>query len=798
TVTLPATTCIPAATALAGGSYAVSATYNGDTQFTPSTSAPTGFTVGATATATSLVLSSASVLYGTSPVFTAQVSSAAVGSPTGTVTVETYLSGSPVTLCTVTLPATTCSGTGLALPVAASPYSVLAVYSGDASFLGSTSPSQNLTVTQEQSSTTVLSLTPNSAAYGNESSVGFNVTVQPETAGTPTGTVTLQTTVGGNVVSLCTATLSGGAGSCTTGESALAASANPYAVTAVYGGDSNFSGSTSTATNLTITRATTTTQLQVVPATVTYGDLATEVVTATVDPQFTGTPTGTVTITSGATTLCTVTLIGGTGTCSPAAGVQLPTGTHDVTATYGGDTNFGVSSHTDTGSLTVNGASSTTEVGVAPSTVPYGAESTATFSVTVVPEFSGVPTGAVTLTVGSTTLCVVTLAGGSGTCSPANAALGAAVSPYTVTAAYSGDANFTASAGATSLTVAQTAASLSVTSGTNPSFPGRPVTFTAPVTTGQGLPAPTGTVTFTEGAVTLCSAVPLVAGQAVCTATLPITPTQTIDAAYSGDSTFAATSTTYVQHVEHGYWTVAKDGGVFAFGQAQFYGSMGGKPLNEPVVGIASTGDGGGYWLVASDGGIFNFGDAGFYGSTGSMMLSSPIVAMQPTPDGKGYWLVARGGGVYAFGDAGYFGSMSGKPLPQPIVGMVATADGKGYFLVSSNGAVYAFGDAQYEGSTGFSSMSPVVGLAATPSGAGYWLATSNGGVANFGDARSFGPTSSQQLNNPVVGIGATSDGGGYWLVAGDGGVFAYGDAIFDGSTGNLVLNSPMVSIADI
>jgi hypothetical protein len=38
-----------------------------------------------------------------------------------------------------------------------------------------------------------------------------------------------------------------------------------------------------------------------------------------------------------------------------------------------------------------------------------------------------------------------------------------------------------------------------------------------------------------------------------------------------------------------GYWEVASDGGLFAFGNAAFYGSMSGKSLNEPVVGMAST-----------------------------------------------------------------------------------------------------------------------------------------------------------------------------------------------------------------
>ncbi len=77
-----------------------------------------------------------------------------------------------------------------------------------------------------------------------------------------------------------------------------------------------------------------------------------------------------------------------------------------------------------------------------------------------------------------------------------------------------------------------------------------------------------------------------------------------------------------------GYWEVAKDGGLFAFGDANFYGSMGGKPLTQPVVGIAATPDGHGYWEVASDGGLFAFGDANFYGSMGGKPLTQPVVGI--------------------------------------------------------------------------------------------------------------------------------------------------------------------------
>ncbi len=90
-----------------------------------------------------------------------------------------------------------------------------------------------------------------------------------------------------------------------------------------------------------------------------------------------------------------------------------------------------------------------------------------------------------------------------------------------------------------------------------------------------------------------------------------------------------------------GGWIVAADGGVFAYGDAGYYGSMGGIRLNQPIVGMASTPTGRGYWLVARDGGIFSFGDARFYGSTGAIRLNRPILAMTSSPTGDG--LLVRG-----------------------------------------------------------------------------------------------------------------------------------------------------------
>ncbi len=257
-----------------------------------------------------------------------------------------------------------------------------------------------------------------------------------------------------------------------------------------------------------------------------------------------------------------------------------------------------------------------------------------------------------------------------------------------------------------------------------------------------------------------------------------------------------ATGTIVDDEQRNGYWLVASDGGIFAFGDARFLGSTGAIRLAQPIVGMAPTPSGNGYWLVASDGGIFAFGDARFLGSTGAVRLAQPIVGMVPTPSGKGYWLVAADGGIFAFGDARFLGSTGALKLNRPIVAMAATPSGNGYWLVASDGGIFAFGDAAFLGSTGAIRLAqPIVGMAATPSGRGYWLVASDGGIFAFGDARFLGSTGAIKLNLPIVAMAPTRSGNGYWLTASDGGIFAFGGAAFFGSTGAIKLARPVVGV---
>ncbi|MGH9008991.1 MAG: hypothetical protein ACRDYF_03990 [Acidimicrobiia bacterium] len=114
---------------------------------------------------------------------------------------------------------------------------------------------------------------------------------------------------------------------------------------------------------------------------------------------------------------------------------------------------------------------------------------------------------------------------------------------------------------------------------------------------------------------------------------------------------------------------MASDGGIFACGDAKFYGSMGGKPLNKPVQSLVPDGDGVGYWLVASDGGIFAF-QAGFKGSMGGRPLNKPVTGMVRFADG--YLMVGEDGGIFNFSSKPFLGSLGGNPPARPIVSVAA------------------------------------------------------------------------------------------------------------------------------
>jgi Cu/Zn superoxide dismutase len=291
---------------------------------------------------------------------------------------------------------------------------------------------------------------------------------------------------------------------------------------------------------------------------------------------------------------------------------------------------------------------------------------------------------------------------------------------------------------------------------------------------------------------------------------------------------------------------------------------------------MLAQGGGGGYWMAAADGGVFAHGDAGFFGAQSPTALNRSIVAMATTPDRAGYYLAAADGGVFTKGSAAFAGSLSGTTLNQPIVGMatppsqtkarlrnqagvdvgavtftqvggrvrasivvtgLAPASEFHGFHIHTNGACTGdfvtsagghwnptgatHGDHQgdlpsvYADASGTARASSyleaftVAQLLSDPGGVAVIVHAGRDNYANIPAARYStvdGPGADATTNNTgdaggryacgvITPTGGTT-GAGYWLTASDGGVFAFGDTSYLGGMGGSRLNAPVVAIA--
>ena len=216
------------------------------------------------------------------------------------------------------------------------------------------------------SATTLIS-SLNPSALGQ--AVTFTATVTSSATGTPTGTVTFQD----GASALGTGTLSGGTATFTT--SGL--TAGTRSITAIYGGDANFTGSTSPILTQTINQ--TASSSAVVTSSNNPSIIGTAVTfTASVTSPVTGTLTGTVTFQDGASALGTGTLSGGTATFTTSG---LTAGTHSITAIYGGDANFAGST-----SPVLTQTVADFSLSASPNAASATAGSTSTYAITITPQ----------------------------------------------------------------------------------------------------------------------------------------------------------------------------------------------------------------------------------------------------------------------------------------------------------------------------------------------------------------------------------------------------------------------------
>jgi uncharacterized protein YjdB len=358
----------------------------------------------------------------------------------------------------------------------------------------------------KSSSSVTLTSSSNPSTYGN--SVTFTATVTPSAA---TGTVTFKdgsTTLG-------TGTLSSGK----TTFSTSTLTVGSHSITAAYGGDANYNGSTSSVLTQTVNKASTTVTLASSKNPSTFGTSVK--FTATLSPSA---APGTVTFNDGSTALGTGTISSGKATFSIST---LTAGSHSITAAYAGGANYN-SSTSAVLTQTVNKGTTTTTL--ASSSNPSAFGSSVTFTATVSPSTA---TGTVTFNDGSTTLGTGTISSGKATFSTSALAVGS----HSIKASYGGDANDNSSTSSTLTQKVEQPSTTALTSSTNPAPYGAPVTFTATV-----LPAAaTGTVTFNDGGTALAT-VTIGSGPVVYTTSSLAVGSHSITAVYSGNTTYAGST----------------------------------------------------------------------------------------------------------------------------------------------------------------------------------------------------------------------------------------------------------------
>ncbi|MHB1555994.1 MAG: beta strand repeat-containing protein [Isosphaeraceae bacterium] len=264
--------------------------------------------------------------------------------------------------------------------------------------------------------------------------------------------------------------------------------------------------------------------------------------TATVAPSSgTGTPTGTVTFESGSTTLGTGTL--NTSGVATLSTTKLNAGTNTLTAVYNGSTTYAVSTSAAV-SVAIAQASTTTTLVSSANPALIGSAVTFTATVAPVSPGTGTPIGSVTFFNGSTQLGTANLAEGVGSYTTTSLPAGTS----SITAVYSGDANYKVSTSAPLIqTIAAGAAQITVSASNPNPFALQPITLTAIVSAGSGLGTPTGSVTFSTASGTTLGTATVNNGTATLSAVnLPI-GAQAITAAYSGNSSFLAADSKPIQ-----------------------------------------------------------------------------------------------------------------------------------------------------------------------------------------------------------------------------------------------------------
>lgn len=309
--------------------------------------------------------------------------------------------------------------------------------------------------------------------------------------------------------------------------------AGTYTFSANYSGGSNFVPSSSSPLILNATPAPTTTSLKA-SGSLKLGQAVS--ITATVNPLYSGAPTGTIQFFADGEPAAAPQVSNGAATFS-----YTPTtmGKHMIEASYSGDSNFLLSA----GVLTVTVGKGASTVAVTSSANPALYGTGVTLTATVTDSEGAIATGPVVFKEGATIYGTVSLSGGSAQFTLPSLSVGT----HKITAQYGGDTEDATANGTISELIQGLPTTTTVVTNAQAAAFGQSVTFTATITATSG--TPDGTLTFKNGSAVL-GTVAVSGGQAQLSVSTLSAGTHTITAAYNGGTSFAASSGTVQQIIE--------------------------------------------------------------------------------------------------------------------------------------------------------------------------------------------------------------------------------------------------------